>query len=98
MNITYFGHACFLLETSKAKILFDPFIAPNELAKGIDVDSIECDYVLLSHGHEDHIADAESILKRTNATLVSNFEIVSWYESKGIKHTHPHEHWRCLEI
>jgi len=89
MNITYFGHACFLLETSKAKILFDPFIAPNELAKGIDVDSIECDYVLLSHGHEDHIADAESILKRTNATLVSNFEIVSWHESKGIKHTHP---------
>ncbi|NQV52764.1 MAG: metal-dependent hydrolase [Flavobacteriales bacterium] len=89
MNITYFGHACFLLETSKAKILFDPFISPNELAKEIDVEAIECDYVLLSHGHEDHIADAESILKRTHATLVSNFEIVSWYEGKGIKNTHP---------
>ncbi|MEQ9187907.1 MAG: metal-dependent hydrolase [Cryomorphaceae bacterium] len=89
MNITYFGHACFLLETSKAKILFDPFITPNELAKSIDIDSIECDYVFLSHGHEDHVADAEAILKRTNAKLVSCFEIVSWYENKGVSNTHP---------
>ncbi len=89
MQLTYFGHSCFLLETDKAKILFDPFISPNELAKDIDVDAIECDYVFLSHGHEDHVADAESILKRTGAKVVSNFEIVSWYGNKGIDNGHP---------
>lgn len=89
MQLTYFGHSCFLLETDKAKILFDPFISPNELAKDIDVDAIECDYVFLSHGHEDHVADAESILKRTGAKVVSNFEIVNWYGNKGIDNGHP---------
>lgn len=102
MNITYLGHSCFLLETQKAKILFDPFISPNEIVQEIrkeNLDStalanlnpelIECDYVLLSHGHEDHVADAESILKRTGAKVVSNFEIVSWYQSKGIQNIHP---------
>ena len=89
MNLTYFGHSCFLLETSKAKILFDPFISENELAKEIDVDTIECDYVFVSHGHFDHVADAERILKRTGAKLVSSFEIVSWFEKKGIKDGHP---------
>jgi len=89
MNLTFYGHSCFLLETSKAKILFDPFISENELAKDIDIDSIECDYVFLSHGHWDHMADAERILKRTGAKVVSNFEIVTWYEGKGITNGHP---------
>ncbi|MEX2596194.1 MAG: metal-dependent hydrolase [Salibacteraceae bacterium] len=89
MKITYFGHSSFLIETSSARLLFDPFISPNELAKEIDVDKIECDYILLSHGHEDHVADAERILKRTGATLISNFEIVTWYQNKGIKNVHP---------
>ena len=96
MNITYLGHACFLLETSGAKILFDPFISPNsivqelrkdssdnELVLKLDVDKIECDYLLISHGHEDHVADAESILKRTGAKVVSNYEIVSLPSSSG---------------
>jgi L-ascorbate metabolism protein UlaG (beta-lactamase superfamily) len=89
MQITYYGHACFLLETSKARILFDPFISGNPLANSIDVDAIECDYVLISHGHEDHVADAERILKRTNATVVSNYEIATWFQQKGIEHFHP---------
>lgn len=89
MQLTYFGHSCFLLVTDKAKILFDPFITPNELAKDVDVTAIDCDYVFLSHGHEDHVADAESILKRTGAKVVSNFEIVSWYAKKGIDNGHP---------
>lgn len=102
MKLTYYGHSCFLLETSKAKILFDPFINPNSIVQEIrkssldaglvaklDVDQIECDYVFLSHGHEDHVADAEAILKRTGATVVSNFEITSWYQAKGIEKFHP---------
>lgn len=70
-------------------MLFDPFITPNPLAKDIDIDQIECDYILLSHGHSDHVADAEYLLKKTGATLVATFEIVSWYGQKGIEKSHP---------
>ena len=57
-NLTYYGHACFSVEVAGKKILFDPFITPNPMAKEIDLSSIEADYVLISHGHEDHVADA----------------------------------------
>lgn len=92
MKITYYGQSCFLLETSKSKLLFDPFISPNELAKEVKVDEIDCDYLLITHGHEDHVADTESIAKRTGATIVSNFEIVNWFASKGLENGHPMNH------
>lgn len=89
MEITYYGHACFAVKSGDYNLLFDPFITPNELAKHIKVDKLTCDYVLISHGHEDHLADAENILKRTNATIVSNYEIATWFAAKGIKNYHP---------
>ena len=85
MKLTYFGHSCFLIEFGGKKLLFDPFISPNKLAKDIDINSIEADYILLSHGHEDHVADAETIAKRTGATIIATFEIVTWYGKKGLK-------------
>ena len=91
MKITYYGQSSFGIEVSGKDLIFDPFISPNELAKDIDVHSLAADYVLLSHGHQDHVADAESIAKRTGATIISNFEIVSWYGEKGIK-GHPMNH------
>ncbi len=84
MKITYYGHACLGIEMNGKNLLFDPFIKDNELAKDIDIDSIPADYILLSHGHGDHIADAEYIAKRTGAKIISNFEIVTWYGEKGI--------------
>jgi len=92
MKLTYFGHSCFLVEAKGKKILFDPFISPNELAKNINPDSIEADYILISHGHQDHVADAFSIAQRTGAVLVSNFEIVNWFGGQGIQHSHPMNH------
>jgi len=92
MKITYFGHACFQIEINGTKILFDPFITPNELAKDIDVGSIKPDYILVSHGHEDHIADVEKIAKQSGATVVSNFEITTWFNQKGIEKVHPMNH------
>lgn len=88
MKFTYFGHSCFLVEFGGKKLLLDPFISPNELAKDVDINSIEADYILLSHGHEDHIADAETIGKRTGAKIIATFEIATWYEAKGLK-AHP---------
>lgn len=92
MKITYYGHACFRVQISVKNLLFDPFITYNELAKGIDVSAIPADYILLSHGHEDHVADALSIGQRTGAAIVSNFEIATWFQKKGIKNTHPMNH------
>lgn len=90
-NITYYGHACFLVEINGTKLLFDPFISGNPLTKEISIDTIDPDYILLTHGHQDHVLDAENIAKRTGAKIISNFEIVSWYEKKGIP-GHPMNH------
>ncbi len=92
MKLTYFGHACFQVEIEGTKLLFDHFITPNDLAKDIDIKEINPDYILVSHGHEDHVADVENIARQSGATLISNFEIVSWFEKKGIEKTHPMNH------
>lgn len=89
MDITYYGHSCFGVKINGKDILFDPFISPNELAKDINVDTVEADYILISHGHEDHIADALSIAKRTNAMIVTNWEIAVWLQKQGIENIHP---------
>lgn len=89
MKATYYGHASLGLEIGNSNLLFDPFISPNPKASHIDPNSIEADYILISHGHEDHVADALSIAKRTGATIVSNFEIVSWFGSQGVEKGHP---------
>ena len=92
MKITYYGHSCFLAEVSGSKLLFDPFIRENQLAKDIDVNSIEADYILLSHGHFDHTSDALEISKRTGAAIVANFEVATWFEKMGAKKIHPMNH------
>jgi L-ascorbate metabolism protein UlaG (beta-lactamase superfamily) len=92
MKTTYLGHSTLLVETAGTRLLFDPFISPNPLAAAIDIEGIGADYVLLSHGHADHVADAEAILKRTGATLISNYEIVTWFGGKGIEKAHPLNH------
>jgi len=83
MEVTFYGHSCFLINIRDTNILFDPFISGNENAKGIEIDSIKADYILLSHGHQDHILDALTIAKNNDATIVSNYEIISWYEKQG---------------
>ena len=89
MQLTYYGHSCFLVEIKGKKILFDPFITYNELAKAVDVNRIEADYIFLSHGHADHIADCISIAQRTGCKVVSNWEIHEWLNKQGVSNTHP---------
>ncbi len=89
MKVNYLGHSSFLLQTSGKRILIDPFISPNELAKEIDVNAIECDYILVSHGHSDHVADLIAIAKRTKAQVVSSFELVEWASRQGVENIHP---------
>lgn len=96
MKITYYGHSCFAVEIKGKTILFDPFITPNELAKDIDIESIKPDFILVSHGHSDHIADAVRIAKNSGATVVSNYEITEWLNKQGVSNVHPMNiggHW-----
>ena len=92
MKLTFYGHACFGVNIAGKNLLFDPFIRYNELAKDMDVSTIPADYIFLSHGHEDHVADALEIAQRTGATLVSNYEIVTWFQLKGVEKAHPMNH------
>lgn len=89
MKLTYYGHSCFRVDIKGKKILFDPFITYNELAKDIDVNGIGADYIFLSHGHVDHIADCTSIAQRTGCTVVANWEIHEWLNKQGVSNTHP---------
>lgn len=89
MELTFYGHACFCVNIKGKVLLFDPFITPNEKASHIDINSVKADYILISHGHEDHVADAEFIAKKNGATIISNYEIVSWFQNKGIEKGHP---------
>lgn len=89
MRLTYYGHSCFAVTIKGKRILFDPYITPNELAKQIDINSIEADYIFLSHGHFDHTTDLLAIAKHTGAKVVAAFEIHEWLNKKGIENTHP---------
>ncbi len=91
MKITYYGHASFIIEMNGKSLVFDPFISPNEQAASVDVNNLKADYVLITHGHGDHVADAEEIARNNEASIVSNFEIVSWFGEKGLK-GHPMNH------
>lgn len=92
MRFTYYGHSCFMAEVNGKKLLFDPFITPNELAKDININDIEADYILLSHGHSDHIMDAEAIARSTGATIIANYEVAMWFAAKGISKYQPMNH------
>ncbi len=92
MKITYYGHSTISIEVKGIHLLVDPFITGNDKVKDkVDVDALKADYILLTHAHQDHTLDAERIAKRTGATIVSNFEITTHYEKKGLE-VHPMNH------
>ena len=87
-KFTWYGHATLGLETGGFKLLIDPFVTGNPAAT-VCPDSEEADFFLVSHAHGDHVGDTVPIAKRTGATVISNFEIASWFEEKhGLEKTH----------
>jgi len=87
MKITYLSHSCFLIETSSHRLIIDPFLTSNPLAK-VKAADIQCDYVLVTHGHFDHMEDAVEIAKGNDATIITSFELAQWLGGQGAK-THP---------
>ena len=91
MKITFYGHASLGIEVGGKNIIVDPYISPNPKASHIDVNALKADYILLTHAHQDHILDVEAIAKRTDAVIVSNYEIASHFGNKGFNF-HPMNH------
>jgi L-ascorbate metabolism protein UlaG (beta-lactamase superfamily) len=89
MKITYYGHSSFAAEINGKHLLFDPFITQNPLAEAVDIKKIKADYIFVSHAHFDHITDAAAIADQTGATVISNFEVISWLGKNGLKNTRP---------
>jgi L-ascorbate metabolism protein UlaG (beta-lactamase superfamily) len=89
MNITYYGHSCFDIEINGKSLLFDPFISPNRLAGHIQLETIRADYIFITHGHHDHITDAEQLAKQTGARVICSWEIGAWLEKKGVNNIRP---------
>ena len=84
MRLTYFGHSCFLLETAKARLVLDPFFTGNPSCQTAAAD-VPCDFVLVSHGHEDHSGDAVELSKRHGATIIAGYELAEYFAAQGAK-------------
>lgn len=84
LKLRWHGHGTMTLEVDGKKILVDPYLADNPAAD-VDPGEVEADFILVSHGHGDHISDAVEIASRTGALVISNFEIAGWLDEKGVK-------------
>ncbi len=89
MKLTYYGQSCFLVETGAHRLLFDPFITPNPLAQNIRLEEIRAEYILLSHGHADHVADAVQLAKQNGTTAIGAYEVTAWLNGQGVEQFHP---------
>ena len=98
MKFTYYGHACFAVEVGGKNLLFDPFITGNPLAKEINPQEIAADFILVTHGHGDHVADLLEIAKRTSAPVLAPYEVGSWFENKGVQNVQALNHGGAADL
>jgi L-ascorbate metabolism protein UlaG (beta-lactamase superfamily) len=84
LKVTWFGHAALGLETDGIKVLVDPYFTGNPAASQT-AKQAQADFILVSHGHGDHVGDALEIARRTGATVISNAEIAGWFSKQGLK-------------
>ena len=88
IKLTFVGHATFFLDIGGKQVLIDPWFNDNPMTD-VSADDVSADFILVSHGHWDHIGDAVSIAKRTGAKVISNAEIVGWFGNQGVENSHP---------
>lgn len=89
MKTIYYGQSTVWIETDGIKLLFDPFITPNKAAKEkVDINNLKPDYILVSHGHGDHVADLVTIAKNSKAKVICIAEIAGWLAKQGIDNAH----------
>jgi L-ascorbate metabolism protein UlaG (beta-lactamase superfamily) len=84
MQLTFLGHSAVRLNLGEHDLIIDPFLSGNPLCP-LGPDDVEPSYILLTHAHDDHIGDTEAIARRTGATIVSGFEIASYYGTRDLR-------------
>ena len=90
-RVRWLGHACLLFESDGQRVLVDPFLNNNPAAAA-RADEVPADFILVSHGHGDHVGDTVAIARRTGATVVSNYEISQWLQNQGLEKVHSQQH------
>jgi L-ascorbate metabolism protein UlaG (beta-lactamase superfamily) len=90
-RVCWLGHACLLMESDGQRVLIDPFLTgnPAAAAKAADVNP---HFILVSHGHGDHLGDTVAIAKRTGATVIANYEMSEWLKNQGVAKVHGQQH------
>jgi L-ascorbate metabolism protein UlaG (beta-lactamase superfamily) len=83
-TFTWYGHATCTLIVAGTHLVIDPFLTENPAASAKETD-LKADYILVSHGHGDHVGDLESLAKRTGALVIANNEIAGYFAKKGLK-------------
>lgn len=83
-KITYYGHATLGIQTGKYRLIVDPYFKGNPVCQ-TRLEEIQADYLLVTHGHGDHLGDTVELSKRTGAQVVSNTEVGDWLEKLGVK-------------
>jgi L-ascorbate metabolism protein UlaG (beta-lactamase superfamily) len=86
-ELTWLGHGGWSIQSGNHRVLLDPFLDDNPAAR-VKSDQVQADFILVSHGHFDHVGDVEKIAQRTGATVISCFEICEWFSRRGVAHTH----------
>jgi len=84
MKVTYYGQSCVEFDIDGTKVLLDPFISYNPLAKDVNISDIKPDYIFLSHAHQDHVADMFSIQQQSGATVAAIVETAAWVRRQGV--------------
>ena len=82
IELTWYGHSTLGLKTGSHTLLVDPFFSGNPAAS-TTADQVSADFILVTHGHGDHVGDTVAIAKRTGALVIANFEICNWLSSQG---------------
>ena len=90
-RVRWLGHACLSLETDGRHILVDPFLTGNPTA-AVKAEDVRADFILVSHGHGDHLGDTVAIARRTGAMVISNYEISEWLQKQGLSKVHGQQH------
>lgn len=86
-SITWLGHGAFQIDTAGKRLLIDPFFTGNPAA-AISAEQAQADFIVLTHGHGDHVGDTVAIARRTGALVIANYEITEWLARQGVTHTH----------